>query len=277
MSLRECNLNGLNYCFTSDLLSLEQERPITPHLSGSNLTVITTPSILNQWRQSLEQFLDQHLAHYLLQGLTNGFHIGYQYSTNHTSTPLRRKQNMRSADQHPTVVQMYLESEQSAGRIIGPLKGATQEMTHISPFGVIPKHHQPGKWSLILDLSSPRGNSINDNIDADLCSVRYADIDQAIVLVSELEPGCQLAKLDLQSAYRIVPVHPDDRPLLGMYWRSSVYADAALPFRLRSAPKIFPILADTLLWIMLQDSVTHAIHYLDDFLVAGSTSKNVSC
>ena len=59
--------------------------------------------------------------------------------------------------------------------------------------------------------------------------------------------GCHLVKLDLQHAYRIVPVHPDDRPLLGMNWQGHTFLDATLPFGLRSAPKIFSAVADALL------------------------------
>ena len=52
------------------------------------------------------------------------------------------------------------------------------------------------------------------------------------------------SKIDIKSAYRIVPVHPEDRPLLGMRWQGKIYVDATLPFGLRSAPKIFNALAD---------------------------------
>ena len=41
-----------------------------------------------------------------------------------------------------------------------------------------------------------------------------------------------LAKLDLKEAYRMVPVHPQDRVLLGMHWKGETYVDAALPFGL---------------------------------------------
>ena len=71
-----------------------------------------------------------------------------------------------------------------------------------------------------------------------------------------------MAKLDLQHAYRIVPVHPDDRPLLGMFWRNDIYLDNCLPFGLRSAPKIFSAMADALMWIMLQQGVTAGIHFI---------------
>jgi hypothetical protein len=35
-----------------------------------------------------------------------------------------------------------------------------------------------------------------------------------------------------------VPLHPEDRLLLGMMWDDALYVDAALPFGLHSAPKI---------------------------------------
>ena len=51
-------------------------------------------------------------------------------------------------------------------------------------------------------------------------------------------PGSLLAKLDIRSAYRIVPVLLADRPLLGMRWEGALYFDTALPFGLRSAQDI---------------------------------------
>ena len=43
----------------------------------------------------------------------------------------------------------------------------------------------------------------------------------------------------------------------------------ALPFGLRSAPKIFSAFADALAWVTRQHGVLHQIHYLDDFFSAG--------
>jgi hypothetical protein len=75
--------------------------------------------------------------------------------------------------------------------------------------------------------------------------------------------------LDIQSAYRIIPVHPDDRSLLGMRWQGAICLDAALAFGLRSPPKIFSAAADALLWIIFKKGATEAIHYLDDFYFVG--------
>ena len=67
----------------------------------------------------------------------------------------------------------------------------------------------------------------------------------------------------------MVPVHPEDRPLLGIEWAGQIYCDAMLPFGLRSSAKIFTALADALEWTVRQRGVPHITHYLDDFVVVG--------
>jgi len=52
-----------------------------------------------------------------------------------------------------------------------------------------------------------------------------------------------LAKIDIQSAFRLIPVHPMDCHLLAMSWSDGMYIDTCLPFGLHSAPNI---LADLL-------------------------------
>ena len=83
-----------------------------------------------------------------------------------------------------------------------------------------------------------------------------------------------MPKLDLQKAYHIVPVHPDDYHLLGIYWGQEMYVDTALPFSLRSAPQIFSALADALAWILHSKGVTYQLHYLDDFLLVGPPNSS---
>ena len=86
--------------------------------------------------------------------------------------------------------------------------------------------------------------------------------------------GAMLAKFDIGSAYQVVLVHPQDRMLLGMVWKGDLYIDGALPFGLRSAPKLLSTVADARLWEMGWYGVTDAIHYLDDFLVKENDQCN---
>ena len=134
---------------------------------------------------------------------------------------------------------------------------------------MIPKCHTPGKWRLIVDLSSPKGWSVNDGIAPSLCSLRYVTVDEIAAVAATLGRGALIAKLDVESAYRIVPVHPDDRPLLGVQWRGAIYIDAMLPFGLRSAPKIFTAIADALEWVMRRAGIQLVWHYIDDFVFCG--------
>ena len=80
-----------------------------------------------------------------------------------------------------------------------------------------------------------------------------------------------LAKFDLQSAYQVVLVHPQDQHFLGCSWEDQIYLDTALPFGLCSAPKLYSAVADALARAMLSSRVQYLLHYLDDFLILGSS------
>lgn len=136
--------------------------------------------------------------------------------------------------------------------------------------GLIPKKQEPNKFRLIVDLSSPQGKSVNDGITRELCSLRYASVDEAVAMVQALGKGTRLVKIDLKETYRQVPVHPDDFHLLGIEWEGQTYVDRALPFGLRSAPKIFNAVADFIAWVLHCNGIAHQLHYLDDFLFLGA-------
>ena len=88
---------------------------------------------------------------------------------------------MRSALDHPEVVQQYLDKECSLGRMLGPFSAAEMSrlpVCHINRFGVIPKGHNTEKWRLITNLSFPPSGSVNDGISSELCSLTYTSVEQ---------------------------------------------------------------------------------------------------
>lgn len=141
---------------------------------------------------------------------------------------------------------------------------------HINRFGVIPKGHNTGKWRLITDLSHPQDFSVNDGIDPALCSLTYTSVDEIAETAAHLGPCALLAKVDIESAYRLIPVHPDDRPLQAVRWDNQIFVDPMLPFGLRSAPKIFNAVAD---WHLKRSGIPLLYHYLDDFIIVGPPSS----
>ena len=232
-------------------------------------SIIHTPLCAAAWHLALRSHPDQCLVEFMLNGICNGFRIGF---TKLPSSLKAARSNLEGAREYPDIVTDYLNIEISLGRVAGPFPPKAVPQVHISHFGVIPKG-QTGRWRLIVDLSHPRGYSVNDGIPKSLCSLKYVTIDEAIKGIIQLGRGTLLAKIDIKSAFRLLPVHPADRHMLGMQWNGGIYIDTCLPLGLRSASKLFDILAEFLAWVAKQSNVSFLIHYLDDFLTMGPTSS----
>ena len=63
-------------------------------------------------------------------------------------------------------------------------------------------------------------------------SVPDLSLDQVAAKALSMGKGELIAKIDIKSAYRVVPVHPGDIIWLGMQWEGKVYVDGKLPFGL---------------------------------------------
>ena len=206
---------------------------------------VNSPLQLAAWSAALRSHPDTEFAGYLLAGIQHGFRIGFNYRT-HSCQPV--KHNLPSAKDHPQIISDYLNSELTKGRMLGPFPVCAIPHIQINRIGVIPN----GKWRLITDLSFPYGKSVNDGINPDITitSLTYMRIDDVAQQVIILGRGAMIAKTDIEAAYRLLPIHNDDKHLLGMLWEGWVYVDTALPFGLRSAPLIFTALADGLEWVL---------------------------
>ena len=266
--------NGLisngSYLYIDHLLSLDSFVDPSSQLASSLALEACCPLSVSQWSRDLCHHPDKAFSSYILQGIEFGFGIGFDRSQALRSAPF----NLPS--QNSSVISDYLKREISLNRM-WKYPHVSPPGIHFSPIGVIPKKNRPGKWRLIVDLSSPRGFSINDGISSDLSTLSYTSVDHLASLVLSHGKGALLVKADIQEAYRMIPIHPDDQHLLGIRWNECMYIDRMLPFVLRSAPKIFMVVADALQWILNSLGVNHLLHYLDDFiLVANSVDRALS-
>ena len=268
------NICGGLYRYTDDLLSLEASTPHKVSLPPE-CCHINSPLKSDIWESLLSAHPDRLYVNFLLTGIRRGLRVGCLASKDDLRSSY---QNISAAQLNASVVDKYLKEELECGRLVEVPSGRTGDI-HVSKLGVILKWHQPGKWRMIVDLSSPSGASTNNFINPSLCSLTYASVDETAGFILQAGRGAMLAKLDIKSAYRNVPVHPEDRHLLGICWQGRTFVDACLPFSLRSAPKIFNATADALEWIIanLEGSVVEfIIHYLDDFLFGGCPNSD-SC
>ena len=267
MFLPAANIIQGHYQYTADLLQLSATSSPSPHL---HWPMYHSPIKVDGIIPFLTRHPDQALASYIHTGLLTGFRVGYSLNRAQLRS---RNVNHPSALANSKIVDERIAAELAAGRLFGPIPSHLIPFIHTSPLGLVPKAHQVNKWRMICDLSSPFGNSVNEGISPDLCSLHYAKVDNAVNIIQQLGRGTQLVKLDIKDAYRIVPVHPADYHLLGVKWRGNTYVDRALPFGLRSAPKIFNAIADFIAWVLTCEGIPYQLHYLDDFLLLGAPNS----
>ena len=224
---------------------------------------IVTPLQVEAWKKALVDYPDRELAECVVRGIQLGFQIGFDY------TQLKCKMikgKMKSVLEHEEVVMAHIEKELQAERVVGPLSPQMAQTVHVNPFGVIPKKEE-GQWRLIVNLAASARGSVNDGIGKEYCGLYYSSVDEIALAVKKHGVWSMLAKFDLKSAYRNVPVHPDDRHLLGMEWKGDVFVDTVLPFGLRSAQALAHIIRKRLpVWVD---------HYLDDFVLVGPSQSAV--
>ena len=229
----------------------------------SSKPLASSPIDIHRLEHELLHHPNRTFVNSLIHTLRFGARIGYT-----GPQQSRVSRNLVSASQHPEVVSGNITKEIQSGRVVGPFTSPPLPNLQCHPVGVVPKKHS-SEWRTIYHLSYPEGDSINDHIPKELYSLNYVRVDDAIRILQNLGPGSFMAKTDLKSAFRLIPIHPDDWNLLGIYWQSKFYVDLYLPFGLRSAPYIFNQLSDALEWILKHNyGVKHVIHILDDFFIA---------
>ena len=227
---------------------------------------VSTPLDVDKLALELVNHPNRSFVDNLVNALRYGTRIGYL-----GPQKFRVSNNLISASQHPEVISANLSKEMSLGRVAGPFLSPPLPNFQCHPIGVVPKKHST-EWRTIYHLSYPPGDSVNDHIPKDPYSLQYVRVDDAISILKSLGPGAYMAKTDLKSAFRIMPIHPDDWNLLGIYWQSRYYVDLYLPFGLRSSPFLFNQISDALKWILKHSyGLGHVIHILEDFFIAESS------
>ena len=197
----------------------------------------------------------------MVQGFTHGFFIDSDKVCDNTSLG-----NHHSIIEHSQAAADLIQKELDAGRIAGPFNEKPFDNFHISPIKLQPK--KSGGFRLIQNLSAPYDeNSINHHISEENSKVTYASIQDAISIIQDLGQNCYMAKSDIKSAFRLIPINPAEYPKLGFKYNNKYYYDLCLAQGCSSSCKIFERFSTALEWILRNKfNVKHTCHVLDDFL-----------
>ena len=224
-----------------------------------------TPQVPAVLLRELLNGYNPDIAAFLVSGFENGF------STGCIDLPAgRAADNLPSCSDAPTVIDEYVQTELRAGRLAGPYPPGHPTILKISPIGLVPKK-APGSFRIIHHLSFPAGTSVNDCIPREYTTVQYGSIDEAVKIISGI-PSPYLAKTDVASAFRLIPIHPSEYPVLGFSWRGASYMDKAMPMGCSSSSRTFQTFSDALVWIaQTKFGVGPVVAVLDDFLFIGDS------
>ena len=221
-------------------------------------------SKLNNWQLELANDFDKE---FLLQGVQFGFKISDLKDGDYDKVKHVEVANHKSTQLYASLVEKELKSQIVHGNYIL----ASQRPLVVSPLGAIKKEGL-NEVRIIHDGSRPLGEAMNDYGGPQ--AVRYQTISDACALA---RPGCFLAKIDLKSAYRSVPIHFSDYSLSGIKWwfegenSPSYLFDTRLPFGSNVGPSIFSRLTQSIRRMMSRKGFQNLVVYLDDFLIVETT------
>ena len=217
------------------------------------------------WEEQLQADPDKD---FLLNGIVNGFQVVKPnimaksvYCNNYksaTSSPNRAK------------VEKQIMEEIRLNRYVI----CNEPPVIVSALGAIPKPDS-NDIRLIHDCSRPIGYALNDYANPD--SFSFNTVDAAC---EHIKRGYYMAKLDLKSAYRSVPICPSQYIYTGLHWhfqgnRKSTYMyDTRLMFGASQAVGIFHRISNSVVrMIQCQYPAGKVINYLDDFLIIAPSKQ----
>ena len=162
-----------------------------------------------KWKSYLQDYWDWQLP--LL--IKYGFPLDY----NRDHTIQNEQINHKSFLQYLSHVDVYLSEEMNHGAMLGPFRDPPINDLHISPFMTRDKSSSD-KRRVIIDLSWPKGQSVNSGVDSDRYLnvdfvLTYPSIDNITDEVLKLGRGCQIFKVDISRAFRHVPIDSLERLL----------------------------------------------------------------
>ena len=196
--LRDCELNSELQQFAN--FYIEANRVV--RASGAHnfeKARIRLPSNFNF--EFLEKELKGFKYQIVIDLLKFGFPLGMTRDCGSSEIP----PNHKGATEFPGEIKQMLNKEVKSFVAIGPFDRVPLQGAKFSPLNSVPKKDSTQR-RMILDLSFPEGNSINEGINKDL----YFGMEEKLVLpsidaladrVMELGPGCKLFKIDLSHSY----------------------------------------------------------------------------
>ena len=166
----------------------------------------------------------------------------------------------------------YLQKESSNKAIIGPFReNPFKSGIKISPLNSIPKK-ETSERRVIMDLSFPKGASLNDYVSKDeylgeKIELVYPKVDDFIQLIKQKDIGCLLFKTDLRRAFCQLNLCPSSYNLYSFVLNKHIFCDCVLPMGAKSSAFLCQRFSNAISFILFKIGI-YILNYLDDLASA---------
>ena len=223
-------------------------------------------------RSWLTDYNDKRICEFLEYGFTLGANDFGSVLKDTNKKKLWKFKNHKGAVDYPDEIVKYMEKEALTKAIVGPFKNnPLSSGIEISPLNSVPKK-DTSERRVILDLSFPRGNSVNDHINkneylGEKIEKVFPKVDDLVQLIKSKSRGCLLYKVDLRRAFRQIPICPPSYNLVAFFWKKHIFFDSVLSMGSRSAAFCCQSLTNAIVFMMFKIGIS-VLNYLDDLASA---------
>ena len=222
------------------------------------------------------KFLEEELYDYedklVIDLLKYGFPLAHNGNTGNTEQP----GNHKGAREFPEEIRRILKKEVDTRAVLGPFVKSPFKVTFFLPLNSVPKKESTTR-RLILDLSYPEGNSINDGVHKDVylgeeSKLSLPSVDNLVEKIVELGRNCKIFKIDLSRAYHQIYGDPFSYNKLAYMFEDKIYADCTLSMGSRSSARCCQRVSSVVVFIFGKRG-HFAINFLDDIGGAETAEK----
>jgi len=146
---------------------------------------------------------------------------------------------------------------------------------HAKVSGIMTRQKPNGAVRVIINLSAPLGNSVNDGIDTDAFTATMSSTAAWLDVLDRVGRGGWMIKVDWSDAYKHIAVRAQDADLQWFCWLGKYFREQCLVFGAASSAGIFDRHAKVLLDLALRKSGFDArlvCQHLDDVVAAAADS-----
>jgi len=144
--------------------------------------------------------------------------------------------------------------------------------------GIMCREKPNGAVRIILNLSAPKGASVNDGIDKYEFPAKMSSTQQWLKVLEKAGKGCNIAKIDWSDPYKHLGVREEDRNLQWFSWLGRYFVEKCLIFGASSSVGLYDRLAKTVLDLVIRRAKfpkDMVCQHLDDVCAAAPATSDL--